>query len=311
VIVVGGEALIDLVARDGVLRAFPGGGPFNTATALGRLGVPVAFLGRLSADRFGRTLEERLTGSGVDCRYVLHGSAPTPLAVVHMDGDGEPDYSFYLCDTAYAALEPDDLPELGPDVAALHLGTLALATDPPARALEALIERESPRRLIVLDPNVRPAVFGEASAYRRRFERWAALAHVVKLSEADAAWLYPDTQAGDVAQRLLACGARLAVLTLGARGAAAFVAGRRVEVPAPRVEVVDTVGAGDAFAAGLLCRLWEGNRLRPSALAALAEDDLADALRFATAVGSLQCSRAGAVPPTREDVAAFLRGCTP
>jgi fructokinase len=154
VIAVVGEALIDLVADDGALRPFPGGGPFNTAVALGHLDVPVGFLGCLSYDRFGRALEERLAASGVDRRYVLRGPAPTPLAVVQTTADGDAEYTFYLLGTAYACIAPANLPVLGPEVVALHVGTLALATDPPSSALELLIERESQARLIVIDPNV-------------------------------------------------------------------------------------------------------------------------------------------------------------
>jgi fructokinase len=306
VIVVAGEALIDLIGEDGLLRAFPGGGPFNTAVALGRLGVPVSFLGRLSQDRFGRFLEACLAESGVDDRYLLHGSAPTPLAVVHETGDGGHEFTFYLVETAYADLTTADLPELGPEVAAVCAGTLALATDPPATAIEALLEREAERRLIVVDPNVRPAVFGDAAAYRQRFEYWASFAHVVKLSDADAEWLYPDERPEAVLGALVERGVRLAVMTLGEDGALAQSRGARARVASPAVEVVDTVGAGDAFGAGLLRWLWISDRLDAEAVGALARGDLEAALGYAAAVASLQCSRAGAVPPSVAEVEDFM-----
>jgi fructokinase len=307
VIAVAGEALIDLVAGDGVLRPFPGGGPFNTAVALGRLGVPVGFLGRLSLDHFGRALEEQLAASGVDRRYVLHGTAPTPLAVVHTMPAGDAEYTFYLEGTAYAALTAADLPELGPDVVALHLGTLALATDPPAAALELLIERESKRRLIVIDPNVRPAVSGDRDAYRGRFDSWLDHAHVIKLSAADADWLYPGAAPDLVVESLLERGIRLAVLTLGAEGAIARSHAGRARARSPRVDVVDTVGAGDAFGAALLRRLWEHGRLGVDDVVRLEDAELTEVLAFATAVSALQCTRAGGVPPTLDEVEVFLR----
>jgi fructokinase len=190
-IAVCGEALIDVVERDGVLEPIPGGGPFNTAVALGKLGASVAFLGAISGDRFGDRLVGCLDEAGVDTRYVLRRADPTPLAFVHAAEDGDHGYTFYLADTAYADLCAADLPELPPEVRALAFGTLALAIDPPAGALEVLMRRESRKRLIVLDPNVRPAVFGDREEYRRRFDSWIALADVVKLSDDDAEWLYP------------------------------------------------------------------------------------------------------------------------
>jgi fructokinase len=307
VIAVVGEALIDLVADDGGLRPFLGGGPFNTAVALGRLGVPVAFLGCVSYDRFGRALEEQLAADRVDRRYVLRTTAPTPLAVVQTRPDADAEYTFYLAGTAYACIEPANLPALGPEVAALHLGTLALATDPPAAALELLIERESQTRLIVVDPNVRPSVFGDRNVYRQRFELLAAQAHVIKLSAADAEWLYPGVPHDAVPDLVLEHGARLAVLTLGEHGALARSASGGARAASPRVDVVDTIGAGDAFGAGLLRWLWITDRLDARAVGGLDDAELADGLAFATAVAALQCSRAGATSPTLDEVEAFLR----
>ena len=273
-IAVAGEALIDLVERDGTLHPLPGGGPFNTAVALGRLGVPAAFLGRLSYDEFGELLVGLLRESGVDDRYVLRGLAPTPVAVVHTSDGGDAEYSFHLAGTAYADLTPEDLPELGPEVVALHLGTLALATDPPASALEGLMHRESARRLIMVDPNVRPDVIGDRDVYLARFESWLSCAHIVKLSARDAEWLYPDLGSEACAQRLLSLGARLAVVTLGPDGALAVSGAGEARVASPPVEVVDTVGAGDAFGAGLLRALWVSDALTADSVAQLDDSEL-------------------------------------
>ena len=210
-IVVAGEALIDLVERDGTLHPLPGGGPFNTAIALGRLGVPTGFLGRLSHDQFGELLVGLLRESGVDDRYVLRGSEPTPVAVVHMSDDGDAEYSFHLAGTAYAELTTADIPELRPEVVALHLGTLALATDPRPQRWKNLMRRESELRLIVVDPNVRPDVIGDRDVYRGRFESWLSYAQLVKLSARDAEWLYPELEPEACARLLLSLGARLAV----------------------------------------------------------------------------------------------------
>jgi fructokinase len=311
VIVVAGEALIDLIDDGGAFRPHPGGGPFNMAVALGCLGAPVCFLGRLSDDRFGQLLATRFAESGVDARYVLRGPAPTPLAVVHDVPAGDHEFSFYLAETAYAELGVADLPQFGPEVSTLSAGTLALATDPPGGAIEALLERESEFRLIVIDPNVRPAVFGDRAAYRRRLEHWASFAHVIKLSDADAAWLYPGECPEAVVDALLERGVRLAVVTLGADGALAKTPACCVEVAAPGVDVVDTVGAGDAFGAGLLRWLWANDRLDAEAVGNLSGQALTEALGFAAAVGALQCSRAGATPSTLAEVEALLGRSSP
>ena len=189
----------------------------------------------------------------------------------------------------------------------LHLGTLALGTDPPGSALETLMERSASSRLIVVDPNVRPAVLGDQDEYRRRFEGWAQRAHVIKLSDADADWLYPGLALDEVARRVLDLGTTLVVVTLGGEGA--FGRGRfgAARVSAPPVEVVDTVGAGDAFGAALLASLRRAGRLTIDAVGELGDGDLEEALTFATAVGALQCTRAGAEPPTLADVEAFLQ----
>jgi fructokinase len=306
VIAVAGEALIDLIDDAEGLHPYPGGGPFNAAVALGRLGVPVAFVGRLSHDPFGRLLEARLAESGVDRRYVLHGPAPTPLALVHTTDDGDHTFSFYLAETAYADVMIEDLPSLDGGVAALYVGTLALATDPPATAFEQLMARESGKRLVVVDPNIRASVVGDHDAYVRRFESWADHAHVIKLSDDDADWLYPGVAYEAVVETILAQGARLVVLTLGAEGAIARTSAASARVAAHHVDVVDTVGAGDAFGAGLLFRLWQTERLDARAVGLMDRDELPDLLSVASAVAALQCSRAGATPPTVAEVERLL-----
>ena len=307
VVVVAGEALIDLIERDTGLHPYPGGGSFNTAIALGRLGVPVAFFGRLSDDPFGRLLDARLHESGVDRRYVLRGPAPTPLAVVHRTEADDHDYGFYLAGTAYADVVLADLPMLERE-AAVYVGTLALATDPPAAAFERLIQRESHRRLVVIDPNIRSSVCGDRETYVQRLHSWAHRAHVIKLSEDDADWLFPGMAHESVVDEILARGAQLVVLTLGADGALARTPTASARATSPRVDVVDTVGAGDAFSAGLLRGLRDAGRLDRQSLAELDDAELDGVLRFAATVAALQCTRAGASPPTLAEVERFL-GC--
>jgi fructokinase len=307
VIVVGGEALVDLVDDHGLLTPVPGGGPFNTAIALGRLGIPVAYLGTLSRDDYGSLLARLLTDAGVEMSLVRWSDAPTPLAVVRRQDDGENAYTFYLTGTSLTDLPPEAVPALSEHAWAIHVGTLALAVDPPAAAYEALLDREARRRTIVLDPNVRPAVFGDQVSYRVRFERLARLADVVKLSEHDAAWIYPELERADTLDRILGLGPRLVAITMGMLGAVAASREGQARVPAVAITVVDTVGAGDIFGAALLAALVERDALKPGATRSLDDSLLEEAVEYAVTASAITCSRRGAVPPSRVEIAAWMK----
>lgn len=304
-ILVAGEALLDLVVSDGAILPSPGGGPYNTARALGRLGASVGFLGRLSRDYFGSMLTRVLADSGVSLDYTSRGPEPSALAIAHRSADGEADYSFYLGGTTFRYAS---FPTPGADVRALCVGSLALALEPSASALEALVERERENRVVVIDPNVRAEAMTEHDGYRARFDRCCRAAHIVKLSASDASWLLPGLGPEEVAIKLLALGAELVVVTLGAGGAVARTHGARARVPSQRVEVVDTIGAGDAFGAGLLVALEQREALTPGNLAVLTDSDLERVLRFASAVAALTCARAGAETPTLSEVTELLDG---
>jgi fructokinase len=306
VIVIGGEALVDLVEEDGLVRPVAGGGPFNTAVALGRLDVPVAFLGTLSRDDYGALLAGQLADAGVDMSLVRWSDAPTPLAVVHRHGDGRNTFTFKLGATALSDLPPDALPVLPDAVWGIHLGTLGLAVDPPASTYESLVDREAGTRRIILDPNVRPEIFGDARAYRVRFERLAALADVVKLSDDDAGWIYPGRELGEVIDHLLRLGPRLVSVTLGESGAIAASALGTVLVPAVPVTVVDTVGAGDTYGAALLAALVERDALGARPAAALDEPMLHAVASYAVAAAAITCTRVAADPPNRAEIDAEL-----
>jgi len=305
-IVVGGEALVDLVDEHGLLSPVPGGGPFNTAIALGRLGIPVAFLGTLSHDEYGGLLAHLLLEAGVDMSLVRWSDAPTPLAVVHRHDDGGNSYTFYLTGTSLADLPPETVPALPEHVWAIHVGTLGLAVDPPAAAYEALLDREAGRRTIVLDPNVRPVVFGDQVSYSARFERFARLADIVKLSDDDAAWIYPKLELTDVLEHVLGLGPRLVAITMGTLGAVAASRGGYARVPAVPVTVVDTVGAGDSFGAALLAALVAREALEPGATRSLDDSLLEDAVEYAVTASAITCTRMGAVPPSRAELDAWI-----
>ncbi|WP_019634412.1 carbohydrate kinase family protein [Actinomadura atramentaria] len=290
-----GEALVDLVGEPGGrrFRAEPGGGPANVAVGLGRLGEPVTLVTGLGDDAFGRLVEARLAASGVVADV---WRAPfTPLAVVSVDGAGVPSYDFAF------AWEPPAL-RPPPDTAVLHTGSLAaaLAADRVEAAMAAA-------PTATYDPNVRPPLLGARDAERARVERQVALSAVVKASDEDVAWLYPGEDALAVARRWRGLGPALVVVTRGPRGCVAVTGAGATACPAPPVEVADTVGAGDAFMAGLLSGLRAAGLLDPARRADLARADeaaLAAPLSRATRAAALTCARPGADPPTAAELAA-------
>ena len=301
-IVVAGEALMDIVAtHDGTQRPRPGGGPFNTARALARLGVPTAFLGRLSTDAFGRQLADVLAADGADLSLTSFGPEPTTLAIADVDSSGYAAYRFVISGTSAPNLTPAALPaSLAPEVNALHVGTLGLLLEPIAATLFELVRREGSRRLVMLDPNIRPALLTDARRYRDRLEAIMAHSTIVKGSEADLAWLFPELDVEGAAERLIGHGPRLVIATLGAQGALGASAGIQVRVPAPTVDVVDSIGAGDAFGAALLAWLHEHGALTTDLSLDLAH--LRSALEFACLAASLTCTRPGADPPWRSEL---------
>jgi len=307
VIVIGGEALVDLVDDNGSLRAVAGGGPFNTAIAFGRLDVPVAFLGALSRDTHGRMLSEQLIAAGVDTSLVHWSDAPTPRALVHRLGDGKNEYRFDLAGTSLVDLAPGQLPLLPDDAWAIHVGTLALALDPPAAAYRALVDREVGWRRIILDPNVRPAVFGDVDQYRPRFERLCRLADLVKLSEDDGAWIYPGLSTEEVLRQILGFGPRVVAVTRGEHGAVAASGDVFVDVAGIRVSVVDTVGAGDSFGAALIAALMDEGVFGSETTRLPDKTRLARAVSYAVAASAITCTRTGATPPSRPEIEAQLR----
>ncbi|GHI84813.1 fructokinase [Streptomyces xanthophaeus] len=286
VIVVGGEALIDLVpvARPpGALLPRPGGGPYNTALALGRLGAEVAFCSRVSADGFGETLLAGLRAAGVDLSLVQRGPEPTTLAVPSLGPDGSASYGFYVEGTADRLFTLP--PALPPGARALALGTCSLVLEPGASAYEDLLRRESGRGLLtLLDPNIRPALIADPAAYRARFlDRLLPCTTVLKLSEEDALWL------GGRPSDWLAAGPSAVVLTRGAAGLTVWTREGAEHTAAARpVAVADTIGAGDTVNAALLHRL---------AAAPGAPVDWPQVLAYAAHAASLTCSRPGAEPP--------------
>jgi fructokinase len=296
VILVGGEALYDLVL-DGTeeLRAHPGGGPFNTARTIGRLQQPVAYLGRVSTDRFGRTLERILADDGVHLDAVVYTEQPTTLALAEIDDEGVAKYRFYEQGTSAPGLTPDAaLAALPPAVGILHVGTLGMTLEPMATALEAVVEKLAGGALVALDPNCRPSMITDPDGYRRRLRRLLGRSHLVKVSEEDLAWLDPHRPPVAAGRALLEQGSAVALVTRGPLGAVVVTPDEEISVPAPPIDLVDTIGAGDAFSGGFLA-WWRSQGLGPDDLRRL--DVVVEATRFACLVAARTCERAGASPP--------------
>jgi fructokinase len=309
VIAVIGEALVDLVVDEaGAVAARPGGGPFNTARTLSRLGVETTFLGRLSSDRFGQTLRERLAADGVALGVPTLVGRPSTLAVADLGPDGTVRYGFYLTGTASADLDYPVLAAALPrSVTAVHVGTLGLVMEPIATAIERLItDGLPPDALVMVDPNCRPAAIGDRDAYLDRFERILHRADVVKVSVEDLAYLCPGVPVEVAATTLLGDRPALVLVTDGPRPARAFLsgayggAGGEMSVEVPRVEVVDTIGAGDAFGGGFLA-WWSGLGLGRKELSSA--EPVRAALRAAAEVSALTCTKSGAEPPLLSELA--------
>lgn len=304
-VVVAGDALIDLTPTTTVrghlaYEPHPGGSCLNVAVGLGRLGVPTAFLARLSSDAFGQMLRGQLADSGVQPSYFVDTEDLTTLAAVHLR-DGQATYSFHAQGAADRGLLPQHLMPL-PDRAALHLGSIALMLEPVATTLEWLLRREAGRRVVSLDPNVRPGLISDRVAYLDRFDGWLRLVDILKVSEEDLAWLYPRRAPDDVVAGWHAAGIPLVLVTQGEHGARASTPLGSTSVEAPRVAVVDTVGAGDAFMSGALAHLHERRLLTRDGLRSLDVSGLAELLQAACLVAADTCTRAGAEPPRRREL---------
>ena len=307
-ILISGEALIDLIpdpVKANAYDAVLGGSPYNVAIGLARLGSQTAFVSRISADGNGDALAAGLTGNGVDLGFVLRDARPSTLAFV-MRGTAKTGsrYSFYLDATSFDGAWP--FPATWPKEGRhLHVGSIA-AVDPRhgERVLEAL-KAARPYATVSYDPNIRPLVTPDRDSVAELVERQASLAHVVKASEEDLQWLYPGRSIEESLAAWAKLGPRFCVATLGGRGALAVLGAERIEIPAPFVEVVDTVGAGDSFMSALLSAMDRDSALGAGATAP-DRGSLERWLRFAAAASAITCTRKGSDPPTRPEVEAAL-----
>ncbi len=304
-----GEALLDLVqpTPGGPYVARPGGGPLNIAVGLRRLGHPTHLIARLSERPLGQVVRRYASANGLDLSACVSTSEPPTLAFATLDEEGRAAYDFYVDGTADWGWTDDELGELPANTQAFHTGSLAAALEPGAGPVLRLVQRlrGAGGVLVSFDPNVRPDVIGTRAAAAQRAAEHVAAAHVVKASEDDITWLHPGRGVDDVLEQWATAGPDLVVVTRGADGCVARTStGLRTETAGRQVQVVDTIGAGDAFMAGLLAGLADADCLSPGGLESLGVAELESALQQATVVAAITCERAGADPPTKADLTA-------
>ena len=302
-IVVAGESLIDMVPTgNGSFRAVPGGGPFNVARTIARLGETCAYLGSLSTDGFGQLLRENLVESQVDDSTAPSTDSPTTLALAWLDEAGAASYLFYVDGTSAAELSVDQaravVAEKAPRI--LYVGTLGLVLEPVASSVETAVAGLPDDVLLVVDPNCRPTILEAHPAARDRLERILQRADVVKVSTDDAEYLYPDRDALAAAEEIQGQGPQVVLLTDGANDVRIVTRSEQLRVTVPRVAIADTIGAGDSFCGGFVA-WWHQRELGRAELSD--RSMLKAATEFATAVSAVTCQRVGADPPWAHELA--------
>lgn len=305
--IVCGEALFDIFATGDTPTGIGfdgriGGSPFNVALGLARLGQPVGFCGAIGTGFAGERLMRALADEGIDAAAVARIDAPTTLSLIGLDARGVPSYAFYGHGAADRLLRPEHLDAVPAAAKAFHFGSYAMVVQPVASTQRALVEREHQRSVISYDPNIRANVEPNLDLWRASLQWMLPRTHLLKVSDEDLALLYPGRSLDDFAQGALAAGTALVVITRGSQGAAGYTRTSSVRMPPVRVEVVDTVGAGDTFQAALLTWLAETGRLSRRAIADIGAAALADALGFAGRAAAITCGRRGADLPRRTDV---------
>jgi len=306
-----GEALFDVFAGPAgpqrnrlALEAVAGGSPFNVAVGLSRLGTPSALFTGISRDHLGQQLRQVIEDEGVDTRWLIDFDAPTTLAMVALGANGSPIYSFRGEGCADRLLRDEHLAPLSDDIRGIHVGSYSIVIAPIADTLLSLVRRESDRRLISLDPNIRLNVEPDLARWRERVEAIAVLAHLIKVSDEDLALLYPDEAPEAIAHRWLQGRCELVLLTRGGQGAQLFSARHgELHEAAMAVDVRDTVGAGDTFQAALLSYLHAHRLDSPVALAQIERGQLQALLSFAVRAAAITCTHRGPDLPYRYEIA--------
>lgn len=296
-----GEALIDMLPRESVdgeaaFVPFAGGSVFNTSIALGRLGVPTGFFSGLSSDFLGEILRQNLQRSNVDFSFAAISDRPTTLAFVRLV-DGQARYAFYDENTAGRMLSEDDIPKLDDTIQAMLFGCISLISEPCGHIYETLMMREASKRVMFLDPNIRASFITDREKHLARMERMIALSDIIKLSDEDLDWFSETGNHEEIVRQWLTLGPKLIIVTKGPHGADAYTKRGKISVPGVKVEVVDTVGAGDTVNAGILASLHKQGVLSKMAIAELSDEHIHSAVALGMRAAAVTVSRAGANPP--------------
>ncbi len=289
-----GEALVDLFPDGDGQRAILGGSIFNTARVLARLGVPSAYVSPVSTDRHGDAIVDALNKSGVSDVFVKRVDRPTALAHVTLN-NGQAEYRFEDEGSASRMVSPDELPDSVPDCELAHFGSISLVMEPCATAYEAFAVNMSATASIAIDPNIRPDFIENVPAHQERLEGLFKHTDIIKLSDEDLAWF--GINADEAASRWLSGRTSIVVVTQGEAGVTGFCKSGRVDRPAPEVEVVDTVGAGDSFSAGLYAGLREHGGLHRDSLRDISLANLDKALSRGVEISAQVVQQAGAELP--------------
>lgn len=312
-ILVIGEALIDLIEnryQPGAFTAIVGGANLNVATALAKRETPHTFYARMSSDRFGQIIREKLTSNNVNFKDSIITNDNSTLAIVSLNEAGVPNYSFYVNGTADWGWQPEDLPtqeQLDKEqINCIQFGCLTMAMEPGNLVIENWAKQLT-QITISHDINIRSALGFDPEKERERVERTNKFSHIIKASDEDIQWLYQNQRDVDEVAQEWAKDQKIVLITRGADGVSIFRNEERMDVPSRKINVVDTVGAGDTFCANLLGQLHDNNYLGKD-LTQIPSEDLKTYVYIAGIAASITCERAGCEPPTQEDLKAVLAG---
>ena len=301
-----GEALIDLIPIKGSDRGIAytphnGGSIYNTCIALSRLGSKVGFMGGISNDFFGQSIKNGLEESNVSDLYAICSDRPSTVAFVNLDSSN-PKYIFLDENSAGRMIRDHEISELKNEINALHFGSISLIHEPAGGTLESLAIRESINRVISLDPNIRPSQIKDASFHNERLNRIIKHTDIIKLSIEDFEWMSSSLSCKELSLSWLEQGVKIVIVTYGHKGSIAYFKDSVVEVPAKSVKASDTIGAGDTFMAGILNFFDKKNKLSRSSINDITQNDVKEALEFASNAASITVSRQGANPPWKNEV---------
>jgi len=297
-----GEALIDFISRnDLVFEGFPGGSPMNTSVAISRLGIPCQFLGRISNDMFGSRLIDHLKKNSVGTDMVLRTDDSTTLSFVQKQPDGQAQYGFFANGTADRNLPEEELNKIKipSEAKIIHFGSISLSMEPCGSTINEFLLNAPKNIMLSFDPNIRPSLVPDRDKYMERFEKLCRISSILKLSDEDLLWLYPELETDKAISFLLELGISLIALTTGKTGALLINKNHRIISPLFDLPVADTIGAGDTFHGAMLSYLYKQNWLNRNTLNNLSKEQLKTIGNYANKAAGINCFRSGANPPTK------------